>query len=459
MRFSGTSSNRPTLPSSSVNLKRSTASSPETPAFIEEHIKYDLPDGPELNLTNQRVSIDNLRELCTWLPSQNPQIPIKIYLSGNMFGDDGTQLLATLLTEPCCVTVLDLSCCRLSATGIATLCSVLHENTTLHELNLDFNPFIGCGEAIASMLSVNKTLKSLGLRGTKDLKCVFGGKGPGRQLGEGGVRSIAQALEKNSSLETLDLNGNRCGDKGLRALAKMLKSNKTLTDLNLCGVGIKHGFRYLCKVLESNEVLRLLHLGNHSFRGKQIGALGRVLANNQTLRCLNLAGCWFYDEQGTCDSEQFYEGLKANTGLRSLTTAGGRPSATVNALATLLKNPKSHIEVIDMSRLNLMKKELSVLDDAMETNESLIKFSIGLGYGVTKDDLLAIKNATARNRERRPGLPNEAGLALYALLHEAFEKGKAPFIPQDMMAPELAKAFESMADVPAMLNTINAIAE
>ena len=457
MHPSATSSQRRTPSSSLVNLERRTVSSPKPPAFIEQAIHSYPLDDVWLNLSNQRLSPDHLHELCTWLRSSNPQVPIKINLAGNKFDDECAEQLAVLLREPSCITVLDLSGCHLSVEGIARLCSALHENTTLSKLGLGFNPFMGSGEAIASMLSVNKTLTSLGLRGAEDSEYQIGGRCTGRQLGDESVHLIAQALEENSSLETLDLNGNRCGDKGLSALAGMLKINKTLTDLNLRGVGIEHGFTDLCKVLESNEVLRRLHLGCHTFKNEQIDAMGMVLAKNQTLQVLNLAACAFSDEQGIGDGKEFYEGLKANTGLRSLTITNGG-TTSVKALATLLKNPKSHIEFIEMRETELGNEDLSILKDAMETNGTLISFKAGLDDSAKQSDLSAIENATARNRARRQGLPSQAGQALYALLQEAFKNGNRRFLPE-IVEGELVKAFEALADVPAMLNTVSANAE
>ena len=46
----------------------------------------------------------------------------------------------------------------------------------------------------------------------------------------------SQALERNSTLQTLDVRGNNIGDAGCRALAEVLKRNTTLTQLDLAGM-------------------------------------------------------------------------------------------------------------------------------------------------------------------------------------------------------------------------------
>ncbi|SHM63369.1 hypothetical protein [Rhizobacter sp. OV335] len=406
----------------------------------------------ELNLSNMGLTRTDLRKLGAWLQSRKLQVPIKIDLSGNNFGDKCADELTALLTEPSCVTALNLSNCELPKRSLSKICAALHENTTLQELKLNLNRFQGCGEHIGAMLLANKTLKSLGLQGE------LGGYLERKRMGYQSIRLIAQALEKNSSLQALDLSSNDWGFKGAEAMAKMLKENKTLTELNHRRTPLHRGFKTLCKALEANTTLKRLDLSNNNLYNKQLVALGSLLKTNKSLQQLDLSYTRFEcsKEEDWLYYDQFCEGLSLNTGLRELKI---RPwtSAIDNALVSMLRNPTSHIEALDICGAPLWgKRGLAALTEAVQANQTLVSFKPGRGSSFTESELSAIRQATARNRERRQGLPTQAGPALYALLNMAFQKGQVPFLPREM-ARELEKAFSANGDVPAMINTIEAV--
>ena len=52
-------------------------------------------------------------------------------------------------------------------------------------------------------------------------------------VGDAGAASLASALEKNATLQTLDLVGNEVGDKGAASLESALEKNTTLQRLSL----------------------------------------------------------------------------------------------------------------------------------------------------------------------------------------------------------------------------------
>ena len=52
-------------------------------------------------------------------------------------------------------------------------------------------------------------------------------------IGDEGTKRIAEMLENNNTITSLDLDCNDIGDEGAKCIAVMLKINKTLTSLNL----------------------------------------------------------------------------------------------------------------------------------------------------------------------------------------------------------------------------------
>ena len=72
---------------------------------------------------------------------------------------------------------------------------------------------------LGRMLEKNATLQTLNLYGN--------------QVGDAGAASLASALEKNATLQTLYLDYNQVGDAGAASLASALEKNATLQKLNL----------------------------------------------------------------------------------------------------------------------------------------------------------------------------------------------------------------------------------
>ena len=83
----------------------------------------------------------------------------------------------------------------------------------------------------------------------------------GKELGDPGASTIAEALESNTALKELNLNGNGIGMQGAALLAAALRSNSTLTSLSLCGNNIGfEGAARLAVALAENKTLTELRL-------------------------------------------------------------------------------------------------------------------------------------------------------------------------------------------------------
>jgi Ran GTPase-activating protein (RanGAP) involved in mRNA processing and transport len=130
------------------------------------------------------------------------------------------------------------------------LCETLYESNIV-SLDLSFN-FLNdmAAQAIARLIKFSKSLQLLDLSGN--------------EITSMGAKHIAEALmsSPDSSLRSLKLRGNSSiGDDGAISLAQCLQSNTSLTSLDLydCGLGIK-GIISICHALSESQSSALTSL-------------------------------------------------------------------------------------------------------------------------------------------------------------------------------------------------------
>ena len=101
---------------------------------------------------------------------------------------------------------------------------------TLQTLGLNENGVGDAGAAsLASALEKNATLQTLNLGGYETLCNLSLKEAP--VMGDVGAALLASALEKNATLRTLDLGANGVGDAGAASLASARERNNTLQEL------------------------------------------------------------------------------------------------------------------------------------------------------------------------------------------------------------------------------------
>jgi Ran GTPase-activating protein (RanGAP) involved in mRNA processing and transport len=135
-------------------------------------------------------------------------------VSENNLGNAGAAALGRLLsTDPAALQVLHLESCDMTGSGVAALAQGLRENTHLQEWNLCQNVVdTKAARVVANMLECNKTLTTLNLSGCS--------------VSDESVACLATALTHNETLQELALSFNRIGNAGVKALADMLPSTR-----------------------------------------------------------------------------------------------------------------------------------------------------------------------------------------------------------------------------------------
>ena len=152
-------------------------------------------------------------------------------------------------------------------------------NSALQRLDLRANPsLLGRSssamltEMLTEMLGVNTTLTHLKLDGTLDA-CT----------------SVAEALQRNSTLRHLELHEGGLGVAGWLALARMLRVNTTLRHLDLRGCDtIKDVFLDLAEGLAANTGLHYLGLDLFHAGAASRAALASALQDHTSLRKVTL---------------------------------------------------------------------------------------------------------------------------------------------------------------------------
>lgn len=107
------------------------------------------------------------------------------------------------------------------------------------------------------------------------------------------VQVLAESLNDNSTLKTLDLSSNQISDQGIRVLSTAIQSNSksSLKSLRLANNVISNtGAKYLSDMLKTNRTITELWLANNDIGREGIEELMNVLAyHNQTLKSLSLS--------------------------------------------------------------------------------------------------------------------------------------------------------------------------
>eukprot|EP01033_Poteriospumella_lacustris_P012823 gene12823-9168_t len=163
--------------------------------------------------------------------------------------------------EECNETIQRIDALEIREDAKAQLRRLMWNDPTLTTLDLSGHPFgrhlnAAGVTVVASMLRANTTLTTLNLNGNS--------------IGAAGVTLVASALEANTTLTTLHLSNNFIGATGApEAMSLLLRGNTTLTSLDLGGNGIgDEGAMEIASALRGNATLTTLNLG-----GNRIGAV------------------------------------------------------------------------------------------------------------------------------------------------------------------------------------------
>lgn len=184
------------------------------------------------------------------------------------------------------------------------LATLLANNTALDTLSLTDGKIGDAGAlAIAQALQINRTLTSLDLRnntirsnGAAFLAIMLGAsdvasKAKEHWKGNPWLNSDLFNKEKhNQTLKSLDLTGNQIGDTGVNFIYSALQKNTTLATLHLGNITIgENGARDLGKMLLKNATLTKLVISGNNIDDTKADLIAQGLFHNKALTHLDLS--------------------------------------------------------------------------------------------------------------------------------------------------------------------------
>ena len=149
----------------------------------------------------------------------NTSVVSGLLLNGNPIGDKGLQTIFNSLKQNNALRVLSVSECGMTSTAVPSLAEAMNLSTTLERLAIIGNPIGDHGlQTMFISLKQNTKLKFLNIS-----DCG---------MTNAGVPSLAEAMNVNTTLKILYINGNDAiTDDGLACLAEVLFKSSTLVKL------------------------------------------------------------------------------------------------------------------------------------------------------------------------------------------------------------------------------------
>jgi Ran GTPase-activating protein (RanGAP) involved in mRNA processing and transport len=284
---------------------------------------------------------------------------------------ENVQQLKSMLRRNTAIQFLDLMADAIRSAGVAEIALVLYRNTTLKDIDLSQNGLddIESANIPCEMIRRNKTITSLCLA-----RNFFG-------RNAAAVRSVADGVRSNTTLQQLDLGWCGLDDQGISVLADALFTrNASILELDLsCNEITPVGVHALVDDnAEAVKTLTKLCLSSNRIRSEGAIILADALGRNDisNLKRLDLDGCGI-DADGVV---ALVSALEHNTSLQILNWRRNHfGERGYMALAESLPNIKGLQQIDSASGANEgFQSVLPLLLEGFRENTSLVKVVISV---------------------------------------------------------------------------------
>ncbi|CAH8589728.1 unnamed protein product [Schistosoma turkestanicum] len=233
----------------------------------------------ELNLMCNDITEKGAEVLANSLKNNRNLVILK--MTGNPIGSKGGLHFAHALQMNDTLEFLDLGECDQDIISCIAFATVLKSNKSIIGINFNRQILRTLQEEtvvhFADMLCINKTLRELHLA-----KC---------DMRDFGAARLAQAMERNDTLELLDVSANRIARDGAVSLSKVIGINCPLVILDLAFNRVQcKGAVALANALVYNTHLKVLAVQFCELKGPGLCALAESLVTNLTLECIYIWG-------------------------------------------------------------------------------------------------------------------------------------------------------------------------
>ncbi|KAK3100432.1 hypothetical protein FSP39_019892 [Pinctada imbricata] len=192
-------------------------------------------------------------------------------------------------------------------------------------------------------------------------------------LGKKDAKACAIALLRNSTVETLVLDGNHLGGAGCRYFGDVISVSTYLTDIKIAENNLgSDGAKDICYALKNNNVVRRLDLSGNGFTEEDAEYFKEMLDENHALRELYLSHNKFQEKGG----EVFADGLANNDFLRVLDLSWNHlRMGGAKAIGTALQSNR-HLEKLNISWNGFHVRGALSLAKALEVNTTLLEMDL-----------------------------------------------------------------------------------
>ncbi|KAF9433568.1 T-complex-associated testis-expressed protein 1 [Entomortierella beljakovae] len=264
-------------------------------------------------------------------------------------------------------------------TAAKTLALALEKNTTLERLNIG-NDHLGGNEGVVKVLSEGLS-KNKGL-----IRLDLENKGFGGHH-DTSVRYLAEALEKNVTLQELVLARNKLTDQDIEVLCESLSNgkNKSLEKFDLCLNSFNNaGVESIANLLGSQSqidgtagCIKEIDLSDNEIAEEGGRLIGKALESNKVLQRLRMSSCMdppLPVEEGTEDKIQWDDDIQVlNEPLTPDQTQVTRTDgdSVLETIATALKVNQT-LHELWMDYCNISSVGATFLGDALRHNQGLV---------------------------------------------------------------------------------------
>lgn len=236
------------------------------------------------------------------------------------------------------------------------------------------------GKALAVALERNTTLQSLNLHDNY-------------LEGDGGA-AIASMMKENYYITELDVSSNHLGFKGCQCVCDMLQNNSTLLKIDLSDNGLDDRATVsLLEAFKGNDKLAWMNLSHNKFSERSGESLGLGISSNDSLEYLDLS----WNHLRRKGAIEIANGLRTNCTLKSLNLSyNGFSNDGALAIAEAFRANNTLIE-LDLSNNRITNQGALCIARGLEGNNTLEVLKIGsnpIGSEGAKTILSAVKNYT-----------------------------------------------------------------
>jgi Ran GTPase-activating protein (RanGAP) involved in mRNA processing and transport len=263
--------------------------------------------------------------------------------------------------------LVNLNSVRVHDEGIQPVVQAMHQNTHCLQLYLRITGISNNGVAVISnMLKANSTLEELDLYGNK--------------IGDEAATYLAEALLQNDSLRVLNLQNTHINRAGGEALLEMLEDNCTLTQLQLRSTHVPNQMQFRVEgFLNMNEELAQLEVQHQALKAAKDESIGGVI-DKVTMACIdedpNAVRALDWRNPGVTSGRVVKLGREMQEGIPQLakvllvnSRAGDKGAAALSA--ALGSNQCPRLSHLDLSNTNMTCAGAMSLAKALETNTTL----------------------------------------------------------------------------------------